>query len=187
MPGALGARPAIPAPRMWRRRHTLGRHGAHGMARQPKSTPATASNGLKSVPVIGPVFSLVQLALMRRAQSDAAGADRRGDHRAGEVREADGGDLVEVWTDGGRAHATPLTITRSQKSTSGWKTRPAEATLLPVPVGNLILSRNIRPCGKGTIASSTQRGRSNTATVKGSHAVEHALERPLRRDFGLCP
>ena len=119
-------------------------------------------------------------------KSDAAGADRRGDHRAGKVREADGGDLVEVWTDGGRAHATPLTITRSQKSTSGWKARPAEATLLPVPVGNLILSRNIRPCGKGTIASSTQRGRSNTATVKGSHAVEHALERPLRRDFGLC-
>ena len=61
---------------------------------------------------------------MRRAQSDAAGADRRGDHRAGKVREADGGDLVEVWTEGGRAHATPHTVTDgSQKSTSGWKTR----------------------------------------------------------------
>jgi len=42
----------------------------------------------------------------------------------GKVREADGGDLVEVWTEGGRAHATPHTVTDgSQKSTSGWKTR----------------------------------------------------------------
>ena len=32
----------------------------HRMARQPKSAPATASNGLKSVPVIGSVFSLLQ-------------------------------------------------------------------------------------------------------------------------------
>jgi hypothetical protein len=30
------------------------------VARQPKSTPATASSGLKSIPLIGPVFSLLQ-------------------------------------------------------------------------------------------------------------------------------
>jgi hypothetical protein len=32
----------------------------HRMARQSKSAPAAASNGLKGVPVIGPVFSLLQ-------------------------------------------------------------------------------------------------------------------------------
>lgn len=30
------------------------------VARQPKSTPATALTGLKSIPLIGPVFSLLQ-------------------------------------------------------------------------------------------------------------------------------
>jgi hypothetical protein len=35
-------------------------HRPQRVARQPTSTPATASTGLKSIPLIGPVFSLLQ-------------------------------------------------------------------------------------------------------------------------------
>ena len=135
-------------------------------------------------PSLGRVHSCKKLSC-DELKSDAAGADRRGDHRAGKVREADGGDLVEVWTGGwqGPRHA-PHGHRREPEI--DFRLEDAQP-LLPVPVGNLILSRNIRSCGIGTIASSTRRGRSNTATVNGSHAVEKALERLLRRDFGLCP
>ena len=35
-------------------------HRRHRLTRQPKSAPATAPNGLKNVPLLGPVFSLMQ-------------------------------------------------------------------------------------------------------------------------------
>jgi len=47
-----------------RESHAVGfaskhRH-ARRMARRPKSAPATASNGIQALPLLGPVFSLMQ-------------------------------------------------------------------------------------------------------------------------------